>query len=164
MRRGGGGSCTGAVEEKRGPLMTSGTLYRPGRHRISLRPLSSLGTASSLIEGAEIEGAEICKASAPSPSHRLCTGPQNEAYPRTAIFFRVIAGSAEACAEKTDGQSFRSNGAIHEPLYALPAGDGVIWLDGQGHGIGLSNLLLWSGQDEKSYDWPPAVQNSTVRL
>jgi hypothetical protein len=71
MRRGGGGSCRGPVEVNRGPLMTSGTLYRLGRPRISVRCTDWAAIASPsvrfphhryriiFIEGAEIEGAEI---------------------------------------------------------------------------------------------------------
>src|SRR6202049_2648219 len=54
-RRGGEGSCRGPVEVNRGPLMTSGTLYRPGRPRISLRPLSSPSVPHHLYRGAPTE-------------------------------------------------------------------------------------------------------------
>jgi hypothetical protein len=43
----------GPVEVNRGPLMTSGTLYRPGRPRISLAPLSSPSVPHHLYRGAE---------------------------------------------------------------------------------------------------------------
>jgi hypothetical protein len=57
-------------------LLGGCTLYRLGRHRISLASaFLTVGTASSFIEGAEIEGAEICKASAPSPSHSALHSP-----------------------------------------------------------------------------------------
>ena len=52
----GGGSCTGPVEVNRGPLMTSGTLYRPGRPRISLRPLSSPSVPHHLYRGPKSRG------------------------------------------------------------------------------------------------------------
>jgi eukaryotic-like serine/threonine-protein kinase len=58
------GEGTGPVEVNRGPLMTSGLLrltggcavYRLGRPRISLRPLSSPSVPHHLYRGAEIEG------------------------------------------------------------------------------------------------------------
>jgi hypothetical protein len=59
MRRGGGGSCTGPVEVNRGPLMTSGTLYRPGRPRISLRPLSSPSVPHHLYRGPKSGGRNL---------------------------------------------------------------------------------------------------------
>jgi hypothetical protein len=64
MRRGAGVPARGPVEVNRGPRMTSGlvrliggcTVYRLGRHRISLRPLSSPSVPDHLYRGAEIEG------------------------------------------------------------------------------------------------------------
>jgi hypothetical protein len=72
----GGGSCRGPVEVNRGPLLTSGlvrliggcTVYRLGRYRISLASaFLTVGTASSFIEGAEIEGGRNLKGLRPEP-------------------------------------------------------------------------------------------------
>jgi hypothetical protein len=75
----GGGSCTGPVEVNRGPRMTSGlvrliggcTLYRLGRPRISLRPLSSPSVPHHLYRG----GRNL-KGFAPNPWRMLCARPQ----------------------------------------------------------------------------------------
>jgi hypothetical protein len=73
----GGGSCTGPVEVNRGPLMTSGTLYRLGPpSHFPPSAFLTLGTASSFLSGGRNRGAEILKAPL-HPSHRLCTRPQN---------------------------------------------------------------------------------------
>jgi hypothetical protein len=71
----GEGSCTGPVEVNRGPLMTSGTLYRLGRPRISLRPLSSPSVPHHLYRGPKSRGRNF--KSSPCTHRRLCTRPQN---------------------------------------------------------------------------------------
>jgi hypothetical protein len=68
----GEGSCTGPIEVNRGPLMTSGTLYRLGRHRTSLASaFLTVGTASSLSRGPKFEMLPRTHRTGSALGHRL---------------------------------------------------------------------------------------------
>jgi hypothetical protein len=79
MRRGGGGSCTGPVEVNRGPLMTSGTLYRlPPSHFPRCFPHHRYRI---IFIGGRNRGAEILKALPAPIAQALHSRTQRRAQP-----------------------------------------------------------------------------------